>query len=99
MMLLFFTLLFACGDHDHDHKHDTASIAAGDADLGNGETVYQGCMVCHNSNYVDIIEKSGDLSDEELAGIITNGFGSMTPQSQLTDEDIRDVIAYIRSME
>ena len=48
---------------------------------------------------MDIIEKSGGLSDAELAGIITNGFGSMTPQSQLTDEDVRDVIAYIRSME
>ena len=98
-MLLFLTLLFACDDHNHDHKHDTASIATGDADLGNGETVYLGCMVCHNSNGVDIIENSGGLSDEELAAIITNGFGSMTPQSQLTNEDIRDVIAYIRSME
>ena len=99
-MLFSFLLFSACADeHDHDHKHDTADVVSGEPDLDNGASVYQGCMVCHNSNSVDIIEKSEGLSDEELAGVITNGSGSMTPQSQLTDEDIRDVIAYIRSME
>ena len=56
-------------------------------------------MVCHNSNGIDIVTKSGGLSDEELAGIIQDGFGSMTPQTQLSREDVRDVIAYIRSQE
>lgn len=98
MLLFFFLGLFSACD-DHDHKHDTATVADGEADLDNGATVYQGCMVCHNSNGVDIVEEAGELSDEELAGIIVNGSGSMTPQSQLTDEDVRDVIAYIRSQE
>ena len=96
-MLFSFLLFFACADeHDHDHKHDTAEVAGGEPDLDNGASVYQGCMVCHNSNGIDIILKSGGLSDEELAGIIQDGFGSMTPQTQLSSEDIRDVIAYIR---
>ena len=99
-----FLLFFACNDahdhdHDHDHKHDTAVVVGGEPDLDNGASVYQGCMVCHNSNGIDIILKSSGLSDEELAGIIQDGFGSMTPQTQLNSEDIRDVIAYIRSQE
>ena len=95
-MLFFLHLFFAC--EEHDHKHDTEEIAEGEPDLENGADVYQGCMVCHGQNGIDIIEKSDGLSDEELAGIITNGTGSMTPQSQLSNEDIRDVVAYIRSI-
>ena len=95
--MLFFTLFFACGEHKH--KHDTASISEGEANLDNGQTVYQGCMVCHSSNGVDIVAESQEITDEEIAGIITNGSGSMTPQTNLTEEDVRDVIAYIRSQE
>jgi mono/diheme cytochrome c family protein len=96
-MFFTLTLFFACGDHEH--KHDTATVIGGEADLDNGSSVYQGCMVCHNGNDIDIIDKSRDLSDEELAGIIENGSGAMTPQTQLSSEDIRDVITYIRSQE
>ena len=101
-MLISFLLFFSCAhdhDHDHDHSHDTAKLIGGEPDLDNGAAVYQGCMVCHNGNGIDIVLKSGGLSDEELAGIIQDGFGSMTPQTLLSSEDIRDVIAYIRSQE
>ena len=98
-MFFALTLFFACSEEEHDHKHDTASITDGEADLDNGSSVYQGCMVCHNSNGIDIMTKSSTLSDAELAGIIENGSGAMTPQTQLSKEDVRDVIAYIRSQE
>ena len=100
-MMFFFTLFFACEEHEHDHEHkaDTAAVADGEPNIDNGQTVYQGCMVCHAGNGIDITAESPDFTDEELAGIITEGIGSMTPQTHLTDEDVRDVIAYIRSQE
>lgn len=104
MHLFFMGFLAACGGKDsdsgHDHDHDVTEqeVAEGEPDLSNGEAVYNtSCSGCHNSNGIDIIAKSAGLSDEELAGVIANGVGSMPPQSFLSETDIRDVVAYIRT--
>ena len=54
-------------------------------------------MGCHASNGVDIIAESAGLTDEQLAGVISDGVGGMPPQAGLSDTDVRDVIGYIRA--
>ena len=104
MYFVFLSILVACGGkdsdsgHDHDHDVEEQNVADGEPDLANGESIYNtSCSGCHNSNGVDIIAISADLSDEALAGVIVNGVGSMPPQAFLSDNDVRDVIAYIRT--
>ena len=104
MNLFFLGFLAACGGkdgdsgHDDDHDFEEQPVADGEPDLANGESVYNSsCTGCHNSNGVDIVAMAAGLSDEELAGVITNGVGSMPPQGFLSENDVRDVIAYIRT--
>ena len=102
MQYLFFALLTACsgkdGDSGHDHDHEEHEVADGEPDLVNGESIYStNCMGCHASNGVDIISESAGLTDEQLAGVISEGVGGMPPQAGLSDTDVRDVIGYIRA--
>ena len=92
MINIIFALLIACGGKSTD-----SSTATGDADLNNGESVYQSCLACHSGNGIDIETTSADLSDDELEVLIKEGEGGMPAQSALSDEDVRDVIAYIRA--
>ena len=93
MRNLIFSLLIACGGK----ATDTSSTGTGEADLENGESVYQSCLACHSGNGIDIEVIAPDLSDEELERIIVEGDGGMPAQSALSDDDVRDVIAYIRA--
>ncbi|MEC8382007.1 MAG: cytochrome c [Myxococcota bacterium] len=104
MQYLIFAFLTACsgkdGDsgHDHDHDHDELEVADGEADLVNGEAIYNtNCMGCHTSNGINIISESASLTDGQLADVISNGVGGMPPQAGLSDTDVRDVIGYIRN--
>ena len=89
---LFVILSFACGSKTSD------SSSSMEADLDNGESIYQSsCMACHPNNGYDVEEHATDFSDEELESIITEGAGGMPAQSSLSESDVRDVIAYIRA--
>ena len=90
MRNLIFSLLIACGGK-------AADTSNGEADLENGESVYQSCMACHSGNGIAIDVISAELSDEELERIIVEGEGGMPAQSALSADDVRDVIAYIRA--
>ena len=92
MRNLIFSLLIACGGK----TIDTSSTDT-EADLANGESVYQSCLACHPSNGIDVGAVAPDLSDAELESIIKDGDGGMPAQSALSDDDVRDVIAYIRA--
>ena len=70
----------------------------GEVDLANGEAVYNTvCMGCHAGNGIDLIAEAAYLGDSDLELVITQGIGSMPPQSTLSEADIRDVIAFIRT--
>ena len=67
-------------------------------DLANGEAVYNTvCMGCHAGNGIDILSEAAGLSDAELETVIMEGTGYMPPQTNLSQADIRDVIAFIRT--
>ncbi|MAA77618.1 MAG: hypothetical protein CL916_00035 [Deltaproteobacteria bacterium] len=89
MQILFLGLLVACGEKESETS----------TDLANGESLYlTSCLTCHPSSG-DIPTLSSSLSDEELSDVITSGIGGMPPQSSLSDQDVVDVVAYVRTIE
>jgi mono/diheme cytochrome c family protein len=85
---------------------ETPSPATGDAT--NGETLYGGsCAVCHGPagegtsiapdpiNDEDLL---AELSDEDLITVMREGVeGKMPAQSGLDDEELLDLVAFLRS--
>lgn len=72
-----------------------------EADLDNGKAIHDGtCMVaaCHPANGIDFVEHIPEHTDDELREIISMGEGMMPAQTQLSDQDITDVIAYLREI-
>ena len=77
----------AC-DEDVEEEHPEGSVT-------NGETIHdQICWVCHSTigNFPEVIP---DLTDENIQNIVNNGMGAM-PQQNLTEEEVRDLIAFLR---
>lgn len=74
-----------------------------------GETVYTTtsspkCIQCHKADgkgsekgAPSLVEPSANDPVEELAGYILNGKGKMPKQESLTDQEIADVIAYMKA--
>ena len=105
-LTLFLTSLIACKDNGGDDTgggSDTGSGLTGDVTAG--ETVYSDvCAACHGTDGMGIegyspsmFDEFADLSDAEITGVIKNGLGEMPAQTQLSDQDIADVIAYGRA--
>ncbi|HXE74723.1 MAG TPA: DinB family protein [Candidatus Xenobia bacterium] len=83
-------------------------------DVANGKAVYtRACQKCHaaDGSGVAAIAKAmkvelrplssaevQKISDAELASIIKNGKGKMVKTAGLTEKDVADVIAYVRSL-
>lgn len=68
-------------------------------DLANGEYIHgDTCMSigCHDQN--DVLDRRvPELSDTQIFRVVRNGEGYMQPQDHLSDEDILDCIAYLRT--
>jgi mono/diheme cytochrome c family protein len=80
------------GTDDSGTVEDTAeaaSIARGDA------IVHDVCSHCHDAS--GLAKRADALDDETLASVIENGFGAM-PAQNLDEQQIADVIAYLRSV-
>ena len=91
-----------------------AAPKAPSGDVANGKAVYaRACQKCHGLDGAGVaaIAKamkvemkplgSADVqktSDADLANIIKNGKGKMVKTSGLSDKDVADVIAYVRSL-
>lgn len=89
--------LVACKDKAGD---DTGGLT-GDPDAG-AEVFSSTCAVCHGADGSgiegsgsDLNEEVPEFSDAELENIIQNGYEEMPPQG-LTDQELADVIAYLR---
>ncbi len=83
------------------------SLQVGTGDPAAGREKYQRpCNGCHGPTGNSDVPLHGPLlnvyypDDKLLAGIIRNGFGAMpgTPPDKLSDQDMADVIAFIRAL-
>jgi mono/diheme cytochrome c family protein len=89
-----------------------AAAAAGDAAAGK-ETFRKNCSTCHGLegagngpmakalklNVADLSSKEAQsLSDAQIAKVIREGKGNMKPVKGLTDTDIENLIAFIRTL-
>lgn len=93
MQTLILGLLVACGNKEGD------TSTSSQADVANGESVYNAtCLTCHPGSG-DIPTLSSSLSDAEFEEVIASGVGGMPPQSSLSAQDVTDVVAYVRTIE
>ena len=67
---------------------EAASIERG------AEIVQEVCSHCHDPS--GLAKRAAQLDDETITSVIENGFGAMPPQD-LDDQQIADVIAYLRA--
>ena len=88
-----------------------SAVAAGDAKAG--KVVYtRSCQKCHGLDGAGMpaiakalkvemkalgSEEAQKLTDEEMTKIIKEGKGKMVKISALTDKDVADVVAYVRT--
>ena len=108
--LILSTGLFACGEKSEDtgtqaeetvepSGEDTSTaVEATPEELG--QALYEAkCMACHGA---DAAGGSGpnilNESDAKFSNVIKNGDGSMPAFPELSDEDISNIIAYVRSL-
>ena len=78
------------------------------ADVAAAEATYKAkCAGCHGADGKGKeAMKTRDLasadvqkqSDADLSGIITNGKGKMPPYKTMTPDQVKDMVAYIRSL-
>ena len=97
-MLYRFLLLglIGCGESKTTDTADDLDI--GSADLDNGQTLHDTvCQACHSSNPA-MADNTADLSNTQLQSVIVDGVGSMPPQASLSDQDVIDVIGYLREI-
>ncbi|MCB9569286.1 MAG: cytochrome c [Myxococcales bacterium] len=91
----------ACGESDAD------KILALSGNSANGGTVYTAqCAVCHmadgtgnaDANYPSLVEHAMHESDMDIVEVILEGEGAMPEfRSKLSDQEIADLLAYIRA--
>ena len=100
MLLL---LALACGNKDQT-ADDTGAITG---DPANGETLFANCAGCHGATgeggidiggtpSADLTVRVPAMTDAELEGVIADGFGSAMPSQYTDEQDIADVVAYLR---
>lgn len=53
---------------------------------------------CHGGNGVDLAEHVPEHTNAELRDVIENGTEMMPAQSQLSEQDVTDVMTYLRSI-
>lgn len=70
-------------------------------DLENGKDVHdESCVRCRSSGSSMGTRMTGAvplMTDEELAEVIRDGVGTMPAQGHLSDDDVRDVVGYLRA--
>jgi mono/diheme cytochrome c family protein len=97
-------MVVACGGGSGEGTRSDAILAlTGDATAG--ETVYtNNCAVCHAASGLgvddggsgtNLTETAGETDDTESIDYILNGEGNMPAFSDLSDQEIADVLAYI----
>ena len=114
LVFAFVTITLSVGcahDHDHNHEHstpegDVSGIMALSGDSANGEALFAstcGISSCHGPDGVS--GPAADIADylsihpaEQLARTVRFGYGAMPGLSNLSDQDVADVIAYLETL-
>lgn len=103
-------LMVGCAERDdaredRQERIDDREDELANRDPENGEALYgsTGCDVCHGANGAGgagpaLSDIAAELADDEIADAIENGTdGGMPPAGDaLTDDEIGDLVAYIR---
>ena len=111
--LLAFTLAFtaACGDKDtatdsgggDSGASEVDAILALTGDATAGGTIFGNvCAACHGadgaSGYAaNLVEEIPSKDDAFIVDIIINGDGGGMPAQDLSDQEVADVLAYVRA--
>jgi mono/diheme cytochrome c family protein len=108
-LIVGLSLLLACGSDSTATADRTAKVATLTGNAAAGKTVYETtssptCQGCHGadgvgtsaSKNVGLQEPSKNDSVSELAGYVLNGIGSMPKQTALSDQQVADLIAYMK---
>lgn len=79
----------------------TGDVQEGATLYATGDGVGAGCASCHGAEGKggtgpSLVERAPDLDEEALITVIILGYGDMGPQSQLDDQEVADVVAYVR---
>ena len=79
-------------------SEDTETTGDTPEELGKG--LYESkCMGCHGADATGVSAPSLlDKPDEAFVNAVQNGVGYMSPIPDLTEEDIGNIIAYVRSL-
>jgi mono/diheme cytochrome c family protein len=84
----------------------TAGCGGSTEGLFGADLYEQACAACHGSDgaggtgpAVGAGTNSVDLSDEQIAGVIVVGPGSMPAFSRFTDEQVDSLVAWIRDLQ
>lgn len=94
--------LFACGGTDSGDSGRGALALEGDPERG-AVLFANICAPCHGadgsggSQGVDLRDHLGHHTDEELVGILANGSGRMADPGLQDDQEIADLLAYLRA--
>ncbi len=94
--MLLIAFLVGCTGGD-----DTGEPIVGSATAG--EALYAACASCHGVDgagteaYPSLIEEIPEKSDAEITDIVLNGTGSMAGYPDFDDQDIADLLAYLRA--
>jgi mono/diheme cytochrome c family protein len=96
----------ACGDKGGDSADDPYAALELEGDEAAGSTVFSntcGSSLCHgpdgagtDTDAEDLREKVPSYDDKQIVDIVTNGYEAMPPQ-YLEDQEIADVLAYLRA--
>lgn len=95
MIQILFGLMIGCA---HNHDHDV-SLPTGDE--ANGESLYDAqCSACHGATADGGIGTSLlGQPDAHFIEAVQEGIGDMPALPDLTDQDIADIIAFVRTLE
>lgn len=101
--LLFLVAAGACQSAPAHSPTGKPTATALKGDTARGETVYAnscGSSSCHGADGVgpapSLPDELSHHGDGFFARVILEGDGDMPPQSELTDQEVADVIAYMR---
>ncbi|MCK6521874.1 cytochrome c [Myxococcota bacterium] len=107
LMTLTLAFAVACGDKETatdsggDSQVDAILALTGDSTAG--ATVFSNtCAGCHGadgaSGYAaNLVEEIPEKDDAFIVGVIINGYEGGMPAQDLSDQEVADVLAYVRA--
>ena len=99
LTILTLSFLSACGPSDR-----AISLAEIDGVAADGKALYDAnCASCHGmtargGSGPNLVKELAEHDDADMIEVILTGDGSMPPYDSLEDQEIADIMAYIKSL-